>query len=161
MKFQSVPILRSVTGTLRIAAGLLTPGIRANSCESKTLTPFSPPRWLLHHLIKINHPQAEAEAHDFDKLAIFGCMKVQTMSGPIGYPRIYVTFRQGARISFHYPVTLTGTLQYTYGDEDANRRPRFKLKKKRKGVSIMQILVCSILYEHIHSQRDAEHHISS
>lgn len=36
-----VPIPPSVTGTLRIAAGLLTSGIRASSCESKTLKPFS------------------------------------------------------------------------------------------------------------------------
>lgn len=35
-----VPIPPSVTGTLRIAAGLLTSGIRASSCESKTLKPF-------------------------------------------------------------------------------------------------------------------------
>ncbi len=36
-----VPIPPSVTGTLRIAAGLLTSGIRASSCESKTLKPSS------------------------------------------------------------------------------------------------------------------------
>lgn len=56
-----VPIPPSVTGTLIIAAGLLTPGIRASCCESKTLTPFSLPRWLLYFLIKINQRQSEAE----------------------------------------------------------------------------------------------------
>lgn len=36
-----VPIPPSVTGTLRIAAGLLTLGIRASFRKSKTLIPFS------------------------------------------------------------------------------------------------------------------------
>ena len=48
-----VPILRSVTRTLRIVAGLLTP-------DSGNTGKF-------HHLIKINRPQSEAAVHDFDK----------------------------------------------------------------------------------------------
>lgn len=165
-----VPILRSVTGTLRIAAGLLTPGIRASSCESKTLTPFSPPRWLLHHLIKINHLNQRQEAHDFDKN---GCSRLHESANYIQsdwlfqnhhmYVCMYVHTLTQARQdlpSSRHPVKdglkkshtalpdkcdCYSTVVSIHTEMKTQTTGRVSnSRRKERGISIMQILLCSL-----------------
>lgn len=109
------PILRSVTGTLRIAAGLFDSGntgefLRVEGPNTVFASSLAPPASNQNQSASIR----DKKATSLIKMAVLGCMKVQTISSPIGYSRVIICM---------YVCTYVHTLTQARQDLPSSRHP--------------------------------------